>query len=239
VGQYSFAEIRAYYETVAAESQVPILVYHRPDVCPQMSADMALQLCSIPKVAGLKFTDYDLYALSNIRQHGAIVFNGRDEVLAAGLLMGATGGIGAFYKLFPDTFVRIYNLAMESRWTEAAALQRALNPLLREIFCFPLVPAIRVALAFSGLDCGEPIAPRCKLTSAEKGPDCIRCSPTHRSDSAFASWPTANLKLRRRSCRMARTMAVPVTSTGRGTVRNRKAPDLLSAGRRFPRGPVS
>ena len=171
-GPYSFSEIRRYYETLAAATDLPLFVYHHPDMCPQLNPELVLQLCSIPHVVGLKYTDYDLYGLSILRQKGALVFNGRDEVLAAGLLMGATGGIGAFYNIFPDTFVRIYSLAREGRWAEAATLQRALNPILRAIFRFPLVPAIRTALAYGGLDCGEAIAPRGFLTAAEKSELC-------------------------------------------------------------------
>jgi N-acetylneuraminate lyase len=169
LGPYSFHEIRHYYETLAAATDLPLFVYHHPDLCPQLNAELVLQFCSIPNVVGLKYTDYDLYGLSILRQNGALVFNGRDEVLAAGLLMGATGGIGAFYNLFPETFVRIYSLACEGRWAEAATLQRALNPVLRAMFRFPLVPAIRAALAYMGIACGEAIAPRGTLTAAEKG----------------------------------------------------------------------
>ena len=168
LGPYSFQEIRQYYETLAAATDLPLFVYHHPDMCPQLNPELVLQLCSIPNVAGLKYTDYDLYGLSTLRHTGALVFNGRDEVLAAGLLMGATGGIGAFYNLFPQTFVRIYNLTREGQWAEAAALQRALNPVLRAIFRFPLVPAIRAVLAFVGLDCGEAIAPRGSLSDSQK-----------------------------------------------------------------------
>jgi N-acetylneuraminate lyase len=172
LGPYSFDEIRQYYETLAAATDSPLFVYHHPDMCPQLNPELVLQLCSIPKVVGLKYTDYNLYGLSTLRQSGALVFNGRDEVLAAGLLMGATGGIGAFYNLFPETFVRIYGLAHEGRWAEAATLQRALNPVLRILFRFPLVPAIRAVLAYMGRDCGEAIAPRGFLTAAEKADLC-------------------------------------------------------------------
>lgn len=168
LGPYSFQEIRQYYETLAAATDLPLFVYHHPDLCPQLNPELVLQLCSIPKVVGPKYTDYDLYGITALRQIGALVFNGRDEVLAAGLLMGATGGIGAFYNIFPQTFVRIYALAQEGRWAEAASLQGALNIVLRVIFRFPLVPAIRAVLARVGLDCGEAIAPRGRLTAADK-----------------------------------------------------------------------
>jgi N-acetylneuraminate lyase len=111
MGQNSFPEIRRYYAVLAAQSGVPLLVYHYPDMCPEVTADRAMDLCSIPNVAGLKFTDYDLFRLSIANHRGITVFNGRDEVLAAGLLMGARGGIGAFYNLFPATFVRIHRYA--------------------------------------------------------------------------------------------------------------------------------
>ena len=166
-GAYEFDEIYEFYETLARSTSLPLLLYHHPDVSPQLTPDHALQLCAIPNVAGFKFTDFNLYLLSLIRQQGKIVFNGRDEVLAAGLLMGANGGIGTFYNLFPAVFVRIFTLSRENRWSEAADLQKRLNPILRQIFQFPLVPAVRAALAYSGLDCGECIAPRRKLTEAE------------------------------------------------------------------------
>jgi dihydrodipicolinate synthase/N-acetylneuraminate lyase len=164
---YDYPEIHAYYEELAQSTSLPLLLYHHPDVCPILTPGRALDLCSIPNVAGFKFTDFNLYLLSLLRHKGLVVFNGRDEVLAAGLLMGATGGIGTFYNLFPGLFVKIFDLASESRWAEAAALQKALSPVLREIFRFPLVPAVRAALTYIGLDCGECIGPRRKLAEEE------------------------------------------------------------------------
>lgn len=166
-GAYEFAEIREFYETLARSTSLPLLLYHHPEVCPQLTPENALELCAIPNVAGFKFTDFNLYLLSLLRQTGVKVFNGRDEILAAGLLMGATGGIGTFYNLFPGAFVRIFDLARQARWSEAAALQKTLSPVLHEIFRAPLVPAVRAALAHIGLDCGECISPRRKLTSTE------------------------------------------------------------------------
>lgn len=168
LGLYEFAEIHEFYEALAAESPLPVLLYHHPDSCPQLTPDRALQLAGIRGVVGFKFTDFNLYLLSLLRARGMIMFNGRDEVLAAGLFMGAMGGIGTFYNLLPGAFVRLFELAKEQRWTEARELQARLNPLLYKIFQFPLVPAVREALAAVGHDCGECIAPRRKLTADEK-----------------------------------------------------------------------
>jgi N-acetylneuraminate lyase len=167
--RYDFSEIEAYYTELAGATGLPLLVYHHPEVYPHLTVERALVLCSIPNVAGFKFTDYNLYLLSLIRQQGRMVFNGRDEVLAAGLLMGANGGVGTFYNLFPKTFVRIFNLAREERWDEAAALQASLSQFIRSFFRLPLVPSVRAALEIAGLDTGKCVPPRRCLTSAEAG----------------------------------------------------------------------
>jgi N-acetylneuraminate lyase len=165
---YDFAEIFEFYETLAAESPVPLLLYHHPDTCPLITPDRALRLSEIRGVIGFKFTDFNLYLLSLLKARGMTMFNGRDEALAAGLFMGAVGGIGTFYNLFPGIFVKLFELARAQQWTEARELQSRLNPLLYKIFQFPLVPAVREALAMVGHDCGECISPRRKLTADEK-----------------------------------------------------------------------
>lgn len=51
------------------------------------------------------------------------MFNGRDEVLIAGLLMGASGGIGSFYNLVPELFLQIYEAGCIGHWEEARGAQ--------------------------------------------------------------------------------------------------------------------
>jgi N-acetylneuraminate lyase len=119
-GAYSFDEVRAYYRALATAADIPFLVYYFPAFSPAIaSVAQIFDLCALPHVIGLKFTDHDLYRLSLIRNTGAVVFSGYDEVLAAGLLMGASGGIGTFYNLVPELFVELYRLGKAGRWTEA------------------------------------------------------------------------------------------------------------------------
>jgi N-acetylneuraminate lyase len=166
---YSFAEVRGYYEALAAAADVPVLVYYFPDFSAAIqTAEQVLDLCSIPNVAGLKFTDFDLYRLSLIQRAGHIIFNGRDEVLAAGLLMGAHGGIGSFYNLTPGLFVAVYDHARAGRWAEARATQDRINDLIRAVLRFPMLAAIKRLLTWSGIDCGYPVPPRRALTPDEE-----------------------------------------------------------------------
>jgi N-acetylneuraminate lyase len=169
LGSYSFAEIRSYYEAIAAAADLPLLVYYFPDLCPAVkSIQQLMELCSIDNVIGLKFTDFDLYKLSLLKREGAIVFSGQDEVLAAGLLMGADGGIGSTYNLIPDLFVKLFAQARANQWAEASATQQIINEFITIALSFPLFPAIKTMLRWSGIDCGRCLPPRRPLTAAEE-----------------------------------------------------------------------
>jgi N-acetylneuraminate lyase len=168
VGGYSFAEIRRYYARLAEAAELPLLLYYFPEMAPaRLDLGQLLELCALPGVAGVKLTDFDLYRLWALRQEGVTVFNGRDEVLAAGLLMGASGGIGTFYNLLPGEFVRLHERARAGDWEGARAAQDRVNVLVRLVSRYPLFPAVKRILAWSGLDCGPCLAPRAALPDEE------------------------------------------------------------------------
>jgi N-acetylneuraminate lyase len=90
-------------------------------------------------------------------------------VLAAGLLMGAHGGIGSFYNLVPELFVELYEHARAGRWMEARAAQDRINGLIRAVLRFPMLAAIKRLLTWSGIECGSPVPPRRPLGADEAG----------------------------------------------------------------------
>jgi N-acetylneuraminate lyase len=165
-GSYNFAEIRSYYEAIAAASDSPVLVYYFPDACPGIrTVEQILDLCSIPNIIGLKFTDFDLYRMRILKQSGAVVFNGRDEVLTAGLLMGADGGIGTFYNIVPELFVELYRQTLRRDWESARTIQDRINTLIQITLRFPLFSAIKQILTWMGIPGGPCIKPRSGLSS--------------------------------------------------------------------------
>lgn len=167
--QFSFPDLLRYYESLARTSDLPLIVYYFPEISPAISTAEQLDiLCSLPNVIGVKFTDFDLYRMSNLARRVPSVFNGRDEVLAAGLLMGATGGIGTFYNLVPELFVKIYAAATAGRWDEARAAQQRANALIRITLQFPLFPAVKQMLVWSGLECGGCLPPRGRLDAQQQ-----------------------------------------------------------------------
>lgn len=166
---FSFSDVFRYYQALAQASDLPLLVYYYPEISPSIAtADQLEAVCALPNVCGVKFTDFDLYRMASMGRPGRAVFNGRDEALAAGLLMGATGGIGTFYNVAPELFVGIYKAASLGRWEDARAGQLRANVLIRAVLRHPLFPAIKQMLAWSGIDCGACLPPRGRLEPGQQ-----------------------------------------------------------------------
>jgi len=167
-GAASDEDVRKYYRKLATASSLPFLIYYFPEICPAITDGRLLSdILSLPNVIGLKFTDFDLYRLWQLRRRGEIVFSGRDEVLAAALIMGASGGIGSFYNLVPELFVQIWECSQRHCWEEAQAAQNRVNELIEIVLDYPLISAIKTILSWSGIDCGECLAPHRSLTTSE------------------------------------------------------------------------
>src|SRR5574340_490369 len=162
-------DVLNYYKSVTSAASLPFLLYYFPAMSPVIAeGNLVFDLLALPNVAGLKFTDYDLYRLSLLRRKGAVEFNGRDEVLAAGLLMGANGGIGSFYNVAPELFLMVYRLGLEGRWEEARPIQMQINELIEIGLRFPLLSATKRMLAWAGLDCGRCVPGSPELTAQQE-----------------------------------------------------------------------
>jgi N-acetylneuraminate lyase len=167
-GNYTFRDLRRYYEELASASALPLLIYYFPEVSSALTTlDQILDLCAIPQVVGLKFTDFNLFKLHQIKRAGHVIFNGRDEVFAAGLLMGADGGIGTTYNLIPELFLRVYESAGKGEWDEARRAQDRINELVAILLNFPFPSVIKTVLKWSGIDCGPCLSPHQNLSEEE------------------------------------------------------------------------
>lgn len=169
LGLFSFAEIKTYYQTVVTASEVPFLVYFFPALAPPIQTVEHLQeLCEIPNVAGMKFTDYNLYRLERVKRFCSVLYNGHDEVLAAGLLMGADGGIGTFYNLIPEMFLDVYNRVKANDGAGAMKVQTRINELIEIVLRFPALSAVKRMMTWSGVPCGDVVAPRRSMNAEEE-----------------------------------------------------------------------
>ena len=160
-----------YYTALAEASSVPILVYNIPQrTGVNMTQELFDQLLQLPNIVGMKESSGNVYALSLFFTEGKrpIIFEGEDTVLLPGLLMGACGGIGATYNLWPQLFVKLWDAFQEKDMDTAAQTQLRINELINAFLGKgDFFSGIKQVLAWMGLECGAGRTPNRPLTDEE------------------------------------------------------------------------
>ena len=161
--------VYTFYERLARESALPLILYYFPQVAPEAfpSESDLFEVCDLPNVFGVKFTDYNLFLLQQLVERGLTVYNGRDEVYGAGLLMGASGGIGSTFGVLPQEALAIATAAQNRDWAAVQSSQNRLNSALRTWLQYPYLPALKLTCnQWFGLDLGPVLGE--SFTSAEQ-----------------------------------------------------------------------
>ncbi|MCX7796460.1 MAG: N-acetylneuraminate lyase, partial [bacterium] len=146
--KFSKEEIKRYYFDIAESTSLPLVIYYIPSFTNiEMSIDYLLELLSHSNIIGVKYTSMDLFMLERIKTlSNKIVFNGFDEVFLGGLSLGADGMIGSTCNFVPDVVVSIYNAFKSGDLKTAYTYQHKLNRIIKDIFGFGVIPAIKEIL---------------------------------------------------------------------------------------------
>jgi N-acetylneuraminate lyase len=94
-----------HYRRIGVAGELPLFVYHLSQVTQTSLAahEYVERLLTLPNIAGMKFTDRDLYQLGLIHAYGGDrlqLFSGADELLCHASVCGAVGAIGTFYNIW-------------------------------------------------------------------------------------------------------------------------------------------
>ena len=128
----------------------------------------------------------NLYRLERIKRQGYVVYNGHDEVLAAGLLMGADGGIGTFYNLTPELFLEVYRCVRANDFAGAMQAQMRINELIELTLRVPALSAVKRMMSWSGIPCGDPVSPRRTMTAEDEKKLAALLAASSFKDAPFA-----------------------------------------------------
>ncbi len=156
--KYGFREVKHYYERLAAETSLPVIIYNIPALTgTTLSTDQLSEILSIPNVGGMKFTASDFFQLERIRSAfpDKVFYNGSDEMLLSGLAAGADGGIGTTYNVQPKTILSVYNAYMRNDARGALKYQSAANAVIAEVLKYGVLPSCKLLLKLNGMDYGE------------------------------------------------------------------------------------
>ena len=160
-------------EIASAAPELSFYYYHIPyftGVYLPMAEFLAVAAEEVPTLAGVKFTHEDLMDFGQCCRLAKGRFNmlfGRDEILLAGLALGASGAIGTTYNFAAPLYARIVR-AYQAGDLDAArddqARAMAMIALMRQ---FGGLPAAKAMMKMVGVDCGPVRPPLRDLTEAQ------------------------------------------------------------------------
>src|SRR5271165_426559 len=159
-------ETLTHFRTVAAASDLPIMVYNNPvsyqvDITPEMFAELADE----PKFVAIKESSENVRRitdLKNICGNRYTLFCGVDDLVLESLLLGAEGWISGLVNAFPAENRLLWDLATSGRWDEALRVYRWYTPLLH------LDTHIKLVLQECGYGSERVRAPRLPLIGEER-----------------------------------------------------------------------
>ena len=119
--------IAKYWNDISeAAPHTDFVIYNIPQLAGvALNSALLKEMMQNPRVIGVKNSSMPVQDIEMWRDEGALVFNGPDEQLLAGLASGAAGGIGGTYAVMPELYLKIFDLVKQGRIPEARRIQDA------------------------------------------------------------------------------------------------------------------
>lgn len=152
----------AHYESVAAATELPLVVYNVPGRTGQnLGAERILELARIPSVSGVKEASADLEQIGQVlreREEGFAVFSGDDVLALPTIALGAEGVISVVSNEAPAAMAQLVRASATGDLEQARSLHNRLLPLMRANFVESNPVPVKTAMAMLGR-CGERLRP--------------------------------------------------------------------------------
>jgi len=147
-------EILGWFRTIAAASDLPIMLYNNPpayrnDLVPAMAAELA----DVDTIVAIKESSGDtrrFVDLANLLGDRFRLFCGLDDVILETACLGAVGWVSGLSNVFPRECGQLFKLAVAGKPHEALALYRWIMPLLHLDARPDLVQCIKLCEALAG-----------------------------------------------------------------------------------------
>ena len=164
--------IAKYWNDISdAAPNTDFIIYNIPQLAGvSLSVPLLKEMLKNPRCIGVKNSSMPVQDIQMWLDEGAVVFNGPDEQLITGLVMGAHGGIGGTYGVMPELYVKLYNLVQEGDLATAREIQ---NDCCRIIYKMcsghgNMYGMIKEILRILGCpDCGSVRAPLAELIESD------------------------------------------------------------------------
>lgn len=170
----SLDDLVDYCAVVAGAVELPFYYYDIPTmtgVSFPMAEFLATAASCIPTLAGLKYSNTDLVGLQECLALEGGRYNvlfGCDEMMLAGTMLGAHGGIGSTYNYAASIYHRLFTAMQANDFAAAREHQLKSIALVRAMQDFGVLRAGKAIMAMLGVDCGPVRAPLRPLSEAEE-----------------------------------------------------------------------
>lgn len=155
---FSYQSIKEYYLDIVSHVNLPMIIYNFPNSGGfSFTQEFAEDFFKDERFIGIKHTSPDLYSLERFKkmEREIVVYNGYDEMLLAGLSMGADGGIGSTYNFMAHKFIAIYQNFKAGKIDVAQAIQFEVNDITAQLIKYGVFNSEKEILTNLGIPMGE------------------------------------------------------------------------------------
>ena len=124
----------------SAAPNTDFIIYNIPQLAgTALTLPLLREMLKNPRVIGVKNSSLPAMDIQQFKYEGKlgerdfVVFNGPDEQLISGLMMGADGGIGGTYSVMPELFLKLTDLFRNGEKEKACALQYDINNIIYKL----------------------------------------------------------------------------------------------------------
>ena len=163
--------IAAYWNDISsAAPNTDFIIYNIPQLAGvALTLPLLREMKKNPKMVGVKNSSMPTQDIQLWRDEGVFVFNGPDEQLISGLVMGACGGIGGTYGAMPELFLKLWEKLNAGELEAAREIQ---NECCRIIYALcehgNLYAIIKGVLKVRGVEVGNTRKPMPGLTAEDQ-----------------------------------------------------------------------
>lgn len=172
-------ELVEFYESLIPQLELPVLLYNMPSHTKVSFAPSTVKkIAKNDKLLGLKDSSangsYFQSIMYEMRDHkDFLIFVGPEEMLAASVLLGASGGVNGGANLFPKLYVELYNAAIACDMPKVKELHEKVMYLCSTIYTVgsyssSYLKGMKCALSLKGI-CSDVLAsPFTKFDNAHR-----------------------------------------------------------------------
>ena len=165
-------ETAAHFRTVAAATDVPMMVYNNPPIYKNdVTPDILISLADCDNIVCFKDSSGNTNRFIDVRNEVGdrfVLFAGLDDVVLESIAVGAEGWVSGMSNVFPKEGETIFRLAKAGRFAEAMPIYEWLMPILHLDARADLVQCIKLCEAIAGRGSALTRPPRLALPEADR-----------------------------------------------------------------------